>query len=64
MHARLTAAGYPSNLAPFDAFWGSRYAIVEGPSLMVKPPSCEYVPLMLLQSALPVNVPSVLKMMV
>ena len=31
MHARLTAAGYATNLAPFDAFWGSRYAEVRDP---------------------------------
>jgi uncharacterized glyoxalase superfamily protein PhnB len=28
---RLTAAGYPVRQAPFDAFWGARYAIVEDP---------------------------------
>ena len=39
-------------------------ASVDGPSLMLKPLVCEYVPAMLLQSALPVNVPSVLKTMV
>ncbi len=31
MHARLTVAGYATNLAPFDAFWGSRYAEVRDP---------------------------------
>ncbi len=31
MHARLTAAGHESHLAPFDAFWGSRYAEVLDP---------------------------------
>jgi catechol 2,3-dioxygenase-like lactoylglutathione lyase family enzyme len=30
-HAALTAAGYHSQLAPMDAFWGARYAIVEDP---------------------------------
>jgi catechol 2,3-dioxygenase-like lactoylglutathione lyase family enzyme len=30
-HAALTAAGYRSQRAPSDAFWGSRYAIVEDP---------------------------------
>ena len=31
MHARVTAAGYRSQKAPEDAFWGARYAIVEDP---------------------------------
>lgn len=31
LHAELTAAGAPSQQAPFDAFWGSRYAVVEDP---------------------------------
>jgi uncharacterized glyoxalase superfamily protein PhnB len=30
-HASLVDAGYASHLAPFDAFWGSRYAIVDDP---------------------------------
>ena len=30
-YAELTAAGSPSHLAPFDAFWGQRYAIVKDP---------------------------------
>ncbi len=30
-HAALTQAGYRSQLAPHDAFWGARYAIVEDP---------------------------------
>jgi uncharacterized glyoxalase superfamily protein PhnB len=30
-HARVTAAGYRSQKAPEDAFWGARYAIVEDP---------------------------------
>jgi uncharacterized glyoxalase superfamily protein PhnB len=30
-HARITAAGYRSQKAPEDAFWGARYAIVEDP---------------------------------
>jgi len=29
--ATLTAAGYRAQLAPIDAFWGARYAIVEDP---------------------------------
>jgi catechol 2,3-dioxygenase-like lactoylglutathione lyase family enzyme len=28
---RLTAAGYPGTLTPFDAPWGQRYATVEDP---------------------------------
>jgi hypothetical protein len=35
MHAKLTALGYASHLAPFDAFWGSRYAEVTGPDRIV-----------------------------
>jgi len=31
LHADLVAAGYRSELAPFDAFWGMRYAIVHDP---------------------------------
>lgn len=31
VHARVTAAGHPSHLAPFDAFWGQRYASVSDP---------------------------------
>jgi uncharacterized glyoxalase superfamily protein PhnB len=31
MHARLTAAGHPSHLAPIDAFWGNRYCEVVDP---------------------------------
>jgi catechol 2,3-dioxygenase-like lactoylglutathione lyase family enzyme len=31
VHARLTAAGYPSQKGPEDAFWGARYAIVADP---------------------------------
>ncbi len=27
----LTGAGYAAHLAPFDAFWGARYAIVDDP---------------------------------
>jgi catechol 2,3-dioxygenase-like lactoylglutathione lyase family enzyme len=30
-YADLTGAGYTSQQAPYDAFWGSRYAIVEDP---------------------------------
>lgn len=29
--AELTGAGYPVHLAPFDAFWGARYAIIDDP---------------------------------
>jgi uncharacterized glyoxalase superfamily protein PhnB len=29
--AKLVAAGYRSHLAPFDAFWGQRYATVFDP---------------------------------
>jgi hypothetical protein len=35
MHAKLTGLGYASHLAPFDAFWGSRYAEVAGPDGIV-----------------------------
>lgn len=31
IHARMIAAGHNSLTAPHDAFWGSRYAIVEDP---------------------------------
>jgi uncharacterized glyoxalase superfamily protein PhnB len=31
LHGKLTALGYASTQPPFDAFWGSRYAIVEDP---------------------------------
>jgi uncharacterized glyoxalase superfamily protein PhnB len=30
-YADMTGAGYSSHLAPFDAFWGARYAILEDP---------------------------------
>lgn len=30
-YAELTAAGYQGRQAPFDAFWGGRYAIVADP---------------------------------
>jgi uncharacterized glyoxalase superfamily protein PhnB len=30
-HGRLVSAGHASRLAPFDAFWGSRYAEVLDP---------------------------------
>ena len=30
-HARLVAAGYAGRKAPWDAFWGQRYATVEDP---------------------------------
>jgi catechol 2,3-dioxygenase-like lactoylglutathione lyase family enzyme len=31
VYAELVEAGYPGHLAPFDAFWGQRYAIVHDP---------------------------------
>jgi catechol 2,3-dioxygenase-like lactoylglutathione lyase family enzyme len=31
LHAAVVAAGHVSKMAPFDAFWGQRYAIVEDP---------------------------------
>lgn len=31
VHADLSAAGYASQQVPYDAFWGSRYAVVEDP---------------------------------
>lgn len=31
MYADLTAAGYRGQQPPWDAFWGSRYAVVEDP---------------------------------
>lgn len=31
IYADLTSAGYRGHQAPFDAFWGSRYAIVDDP---------------------------------
>jgi catechol 2,3-dioxygenase-like lactoylglutathione lyase family enzyme len=31
LHAELVAAGHESVLAPFDAFWGQRYAVVHDP---------------------------------
>lgn len=31
IHDELVAAGHPSKLAPFDAFWGQRYAVVADP---------------------------------
>jgi catechol 2,3-dioxygenase-like lactoylglutathione lyase family enzyme len=30
-YAELTAAGHHGELAPFDAFWGQRYAVVHDP---------------------------------
>jgi catechol 2,3-dioxygenase-like lactoylglutathione lyase family enzyme len=30
-YAELTGAGYHGELAPFDAFWGQRYAVVHDP---------------------------------
>ena len=31
LHAKVTAAGYASKTAPWDAFWGQRYAQVVDP---------------------------------
>jgi uncharacterized glyoxalase superfamily protein PhnB len=31
VHAKVTAAGHPSKAAPWDAFWGQRYAQVVDP---------------------------------
>jgi uncharacterized glyoxalase superfamily protein PhnB len=31
VYARVTAAGHPSKAAPWDAFWGQRYAQVVDP---------------------------------
>lgn len=31
LYAELTAAGYHGRQQPYDAFWGSRYAIVDDP---------------------------------
>ncbi|WP_441958511.1 VOC family protein [Mycolicibacterium houstonense] len=31
LYARITAAGHPGTLEPFDAPWGQRYATVEDP---------------------------------
>jgi catechol 2,3-dioxygenase-like lactoylglutathione lyase family enzyme len=31
LHNRLTAAGCRTQQAPYDAFWGARYAVVEDP---------------------------------
>ena len=30
-YAELTTAGYTGHLEPFDAFWGSRYAVIDDP---------------------------------
>jgi len=31
LYAELTGAGYEGHLAPWDAFWGQRYAILKDP---------------------------------
>jgi uncharacterized glyoxalase superfamily protein PhnB len=31
IYAKITAAGYVGLQAPYDAFWGARYAVVEDP---------------------------------
>jgi uncharacterized glyoxalase superfamily protein PhnB len=30
-HAHMVGGGYRSHIEPFDAFWGSRYAVVDDP---------------------------------
>lgn len=32
LHDRVVAAGHRSQQAPYDAFWGARYAVVEDPA--------------------------------
>jgi uncharacterized glyoxalase superfamily protein PhnB len=31
LYAELTGAGYEGHLAPWDAFWGQRYAVLRDP---------------------------------
>jgi uncharacterized glyoxalase superfamily protein PhnB len=31
IYAELSSAGYVGHLAPHDAFWGARYAVVDDP---------------------------------
>jgi uncharacterized glyoxalase superfamily protein PhnB len=31
LYGEMTAAGYRGLQAPYDAFWGARYAVVEDP---------------------------------
>ena len=31
LHDHMVSLGHPSHLAPFDAFWGARYAMLEDP---------------------------------
>jgi uncharacterized glyoxalase superfamily protein PhnB len=31
LYGELTGAGYAGQQAPYDAFWGARYAVVEDP---------------------------------
>jgi catechol 2,3-dioxygenase-like lactoylglutathione lyase family enzyme len=31
IYADMTSAGYHGHLAPFDAFWGARYAVIDDP---------------------------------
>jgi catechol 2,3-dioxygenase-like lactoylglutathione lyase family enzyme len=44
-YADLTGAGYTGLQAPYDAFWGSRYAVIEDPDGiavgLMSPPSAE-----------------------
>lgn len=46
VYADLTGAGHPGLQAPYDAFWGSRYAVVEDPDGiavgLMSPPSPEH----------------------
>ena len=31
LYDEMTSAGYTGHLAPFDAFWGARYAVIDDP---------------------------------
>ena len=31
LYNEMTSAGYAGHLAPFDAFWGARYAVIDDP---------------------------------
>jgi catechol 2,3-dioxygenase-like lactoylglutathione lyase family enzyme len=46
VYADMTGAGYVGLQAPYDAFWGSRYAVIEDPDGIavgiMSPPSSEY----------------------
>jgi catechol 2,3-dioxygenase-like lactoylglutathione lyase family enzyme len=48
VHQRMTERGHRSRLAPFDAFWGQRYAVLEDPDgnaidLFAPPPDARLV---------------------